>query len=86
MMDAWKDVLNGRCLWRFSASCSILDTCNYVKIGVKGAGGCMWRSSWMCGVMKSPALMLQLVVWLNHCFGVLVIFDCCFVMMEPLQL
>ena len=26
------------------------------------------------------------VVWLKHCFGVLVIFDCCFVMMEPLQL
>ena len=22
MMDAWKDVLNGRCFWRFSASCS----------------------------------------------------------------
>ena len=34
----------------------------------------------------SPALMLQLVVWLKHCFGVLLIFDCCFVMMEPLQL
>ena len=33
----------------------------------------------MCGVMISPALMLQLVVCL-------VIFDCCFVMMEPLQL
>ena len=32
----------------------------------------------MCGVMTSPALMLQLVVWLKHCFGVLVIFDCCF--------
>ena len=30
----------------------------------------------MCGVMTSPALMLQLVVWLKHCFGVLVIFDC----------
>ena len=43
MMDAWKDVLNGRCFWRFSASCSILG-CNYVKIGVKGAGGCMWWS------------------------------------------
>ena len=27
-----------------------------------------------------------LAVWLKHCFGVLVIFDCCFVMMEPLQL
>ena len=40
----------------------------------------------MCGVMTSPALMLQLVVWLKHCFGVLVIFDCYFVMMEPLQL
>ena len=22
MMDAWKDVLNGRCFWRFSASCT----------------------------------------------------------------
>ena len=42
MMDAWKDVLNGRCFWRLSASCSILDT--YVEIGVKGAGGCMWWS------------------------------------------
>ena len=30
----------------------------------------------MCGVMTSPALMLQLVVWLKHCFGVLVVFDC----------
>ena len=29
---------------------------------------------------------LQLFVWLKHCFGVLLIFDCCFVMMEPLQL
>ena len=37
----------------------------------------------MWGNDKS-ALMLQLVVWLKHCFGVLVIFDCCFVMMEPL--
>ena len=35
---------------------------------------------------EALALMLQLVVWLKHCFGVLVIFDCCFVMMEPLQL
>ena len=26
MMDAWKDVLNGRCFWQFSASCSILGT------------------------------------------------------------
>ena len=40
----------------------------------------------MCGIMTSPALMLQLVVWLKYCFGVLVIFDCCFVMTEPLQL
>ena len=32
----------------------------------------------MCGVMTSRALM-QLVVWLKHYFGVLVIFDCCFV-------
>ena len=43
----------------------------------------------MCGVMTSWALM-QLVVWLKHCFGVLaiaiVIFDCYFVMIEPLQL
>ena len=47
MMDAWKDVLNGRCFWRFSASCSILDTYNYVEIGVKGAGGCMWWSGYV---------------------------------------
>ena len=48
MMDAWKDVLNGRCFWRFSASCSILDTLyNYVEIGVKGAGGCMWWSGYV---------------------------------------
>ena len=40
----------------------------------------------MHGVMTSPALMLQLVVWLKHYFEVLVIFNYGFVMMEPLQL
>ena len=29
---------------------------------------------------------VAVVVWLKRCFGDLVIFDCCFVMMEPLQL
>ena len=40
MMDAWKDVINGRCFWRFGASsaCSILDT--YCFFFFKGAGGC----------------------------------------------
>ena len=48
-----------------------------MEIGVKGAGGVM---VWMCGVVTSRALMLRLFVWLKHCFGVLVILDCCFVM------
>ena len=51
----------------------------YVEIDVKGAGGGDGLP-WMCGVVTSRALMLRLFIWLKHCFGVLVILDCCFVM------
>ena len=40
----------------------------YVEIGVKGAGGCGGLD-----VLGSRALMLLLVVWLKHCFGVLIV-------------
>ena len=48
-------------------------------MGVKGAGSGGGLDVW--GV-TSRALMMRLVIWLKHCFGVLVIFDCCFVMTE----
>ena len=47
-------------------------------VGVKGA--CGGLDAW--GGDESGSDRLRLVVWLKHCFGVLVIFDCCFVMME----
>ena len=40
----------------------------------------------MWGNDKSGSDLQLVVAWLKHCFGVLLIFDCCFVMMEPLQL
>ena len=51
----------------------------YVEMGVKGAGSGGGLDVW--GV-TSQALMMRLVIWLKHYFGVLVIFDCCFVMTE----
>ena len=46
---------------------------------MKGTGGGGGLDVW--GV-TSRVLRMQLVIWLKHCFGVLVIFDCCFVIME----
>ena len=42
----------------------------YVEIGVKGAGGGGGLDVW--GV-TSRALMMRLVIWPKHCFGVLVV-------------
>ena len=70
MMDAWKDVGG-----------VIGDSVHHVAY-IRHVVMCRCERS---RVMTSRALMLQLVVWLKHClkFGVLVIFDSCFVMVEP---
>ena len=52
----------------------------YVEIGVKGAGGGGGLDVWGGDKLGSD---VAVGLALKHCFGVLVIFDCCFVMMEP---
>ena len=53
---------------------------SYVEIGVKGAGGCGRLDVW-CSYKSGSDVAVGCLA--EHCFGVLVIFDCCFVMMEP---
>ena len=54
----------------------------YVEIGVKGGGGYGGLDVW--GNYKSGSdVAVGCLADRKHCFGVLVIFDCCLVMMEP---